>query len=501
MGGLVQQYVCVYVPEFAAQARLRLRPGLAKKAVAILTGEPPLQTVASMSQKARRMGVAVGMTSTELEAFPELIILRSSEAEERSATLAILETAASFTPRIQSWPSQNSFACVLDMTGTAMIFGDPSNSATSIAASIQSLGLHVRIAVSQNVHTAVCVAPFAYRNPRVIPAGQERGTLAPLPLNALPLTAEQAGAFHMWGVGTVGEFASLPQRDLVSRMGQAGYRLQLMARGEHPHIFVPQEPFFLLEERIEFDYAEERLDSLLFVAGPMLDQLIARASSRALALASVIVRLSLEGGSEHCRTIKLALPLNDRSSLLKLLHLDLQAHAPSASVVGICMHAQAGKRGAAQEGLFSPQLPEPTRLDLTLAQLEAMVGEGSVGSPRLLDTHRTDSFVMDRFTAHAKQSNGTPHPPSTMLRRVRPPATLHTRMDEEGRPSWFAWQGQRYTVTDAFGPWRCSGEWWSQQVWALEQWDVRAVSGDKDLVCVLLHDLLHKQWMLEALYD
>ncbi|SDF76682.1 DNA polymerase Y family protein [Terriglobus roseus] len=501
MGSLVQQYVCAYVPELAAQARIRLRPELAENPVVILAGKPPLQMAVSMSHKARRMGIAVGMTPTELEAFTELTILRRSAAEEKSATSAILETAGSFTPRIQVWPSQNSFVFVLDMTGTTLIFGDSTKSAMSISEAIKSLGLHVRIAVSQNIHTAVCAAPYAHRVPHVIPAGQERDTLARLPLSSLPLTIEQADALNMWGLHTVGEFASLPQHDLVARMGQAGYRLQLMARGEHPHTFVPEEPLFLLKENIEFDYAEESLDSLLFVIGPLLDQLIARASARALALASVTIRLTLEGGIEHCRTVKPAIPLIDRSSLLKLLHLDLQAHAPSASVVGMCIHAQAGKRGAAQEGLFSPQLPEPTRLDLTLAQIEALVGEGAVGSPRLSDTHHADSFVMDRFIACAKQSNADPNALSTMLRRIRPPAVLRIRLDEEGRPSWFAWRGQRYTITDAFGPWRCSGEWWSQQVWAREEWDVRAIAGDHALVCVLLHDLLHKQWMLDAFYD
>lgn len=501
MGSLVRQYVCAYIPEFAAQARMRLRPELAKKPVAILNDLPPLQIVIGMSHKARRLGVAQGMTSTELEGFPELVILRRSETEEASTKLAVLETAAGFTPRIQVWPSQNSFVCVLDMTGTALIFGDASQAAKSIATSIDSLGLHVRIAVSQNFHTAICVAPFAHRSPRVILTDRERDALAQLPLSALPLTLAQTEALNMWGLRTVGEFANLPQRDLVSRMGQSGYHLQLMARGEHPHVFMPEEPSFFLEERIEFDYAEERLDSLLFVIGPMLDQLIARASARALALASVTLRLALEGGNEHCSTIKPAIPLTDKSALLRLLHLDLQANAPSASVVRMCIHADAGKRGAAQGGLFSPQLPEPTRLDLTLAQIEAMVGRGAIGSPRLLDTHRADSIVMDRFTASAKQSDADPHALSIMLRRVRPPAVLHTRLDGEGRPSWFAWQGQRYTVTDAFGPWRCSGEWWSQQAWAREEWDIRATTGDRVLVCVLLHDLLHKQWALEALYD
>jgi protein ImuB len=56
---------------------------------------------------------------------------------------------------------------------------------------------------------------------------------------------------------------------------------------------------------MELDSPIEVLDSLLFVARLMLDQLILRA--RALALAEVTIALSLEGGGSHIRTIRPAL--------------------------------------------------------------------------------------------------------------------------------------------------------------------------------------------------
>ncbi len=56
----------------------------------------------------------------------------------------------------------------------------------------------------------------------------------------------------------------------------------------------------------------ELLESLLFVLGPMLDQLLLRAQDRSFALASVTVGLALEGGGEHQRTLKPALPVLER---------------------------------------------------------------------------------------------------------------------------------------------------------------------------------------------
>ena len=41
--------------------------------------------------------------------------------------------------------------------------------------------------------------------------------------------------------------------------------------------------------------------------------------------------------------------------------------------------------------------PEPERLQLTLARIAAVVGEGNAGSPELLDTHRPDAYRMNTF--------------------------------------------------------------------------------------------------------
>ncbi len=71
--------------------------------------------------------------------------------------------------------------------------------------------------------------------------------------------------------------------------------------------------------------------------------------------------------------------------------------------MGIFLSAEPGDRSKVQMGLWSPQLPEPARLDVTLARIAALVGEERVGRPRLLDAHRPDSFQMERFALPSHQ--------------------------------------------------------------------------------------------------
>jgi protein ImuB len=498
-------YVCVYVPEFAAQALTRLRPELSDLPAVVLEGDPPLEQVCSANALAFRLGVTQGMTRAELDSFPGLTVLPRSTAEESGTRTALLEAAGGFTPRVEvQTSSASAFVMVLDMTGTALIFGLPQRSAQNIARAIASLRLVVQLAATANFHAAVSLAPSARTVPIIVPLHQEAEHLQHLPLSALNLTQEQSDMLALWGLRTLGELTALPEVELVVRMGQAGKRLRLLARGEHPHLMVPEEPVFTLEEFMAFDEPVELMESLLFVLGPMLDQLLARAQNRAFALASVTVRLGLDGGGEHERTIKPALPVLLREILLKLLHLDLQAHPPPAGVISILAHAEPGDRSKVQLGLFAPQLPEPLRLDVTLARIAALVGEDRVGRAALRDTHRPGSFIMERFVVPTSMPKETKARHAAALRRYRPPVELSIRHEGRRLTSFFL-HGKRYTVQEAYGPWRGSGDWWSSEVWSCEEWDVRATYSkaptNETLLCLITHDLLNHRWQLDALYD
>ncbi len=494
-------YVCLYAPEFPAQTLTRLRPEVERTPVVVLEGDPPLEQVCSSNTQATRLGIAQGMSRAELEIFVGVKVLRRSRPEEDIARNVLLEAGSLFTPRMEvERRIESAFTMVLDMTGTSRVFGSTEQALAKIVRALASLRFFVQLAASANYHTAVSMAPAARKRPIVIPAGRERQSLAALPLAALHPTAQQAETLSLWGLQTFGDLAALPETELVVRMGQEGKRLRALARGEHPHLMVPEEAAFTLEECVAFDAPVELLDSLLFVIGPLIDQLLARAQNRCYALASVMVKLGLDGGGEHERTIKPALPVSQRAVLLKLLHLDLQAHPPSAGVVSVFLHAEPGDRSKVQMGLFAPQMPEPMRLDVTLARIAALVGEERVGKAVLLDRHRPDSFRMERFAVPktAPEQRAASH--STALRRCRPPLSLSVWRQGQRLVS-FSLQSRLYTVEQAYGPWRRSGDWWALEVWSFEDWDVQATANEHKLLCVISHDLLRDCWQIEGLYD
>jgi protein ImuB len=244
------------------------------------------------------------------------------------------------------------------------------------------------------------------------------------------------------------------------------------------------------------------LDSLLFVIGAILDRLLTLAKAHMLALASVSITLSLVGRATHSRTVRPALPTIDKQVWIKLLHLELEEHPPRAAIHGIALRAEPGSTGKLQLGMFSPQLPEPTRLDITLARIRAMVGEGNVGRAVLKDTHEPDAFRVEPFTTSSNEPDAADSPQQlSALRQIRPPEAVLVTV-HDSRPASFFFRERNYRVERAYGPWIAEGNWWCETLWGSEQWDLIARAQDNSLLCCcIMRDLMNGRWQIVSLYD
>jgi protein ImuB len=497
-------YAYLYAKEFPAQALLRLRQELHSKPCVVMEGEPPLQQVCSLNTKARLLHMSHGMTRVEVDTFPSSVVLPRSHKTEMATKAILLECAGAFSPRVEDRSDDTAFLCGIDIAGTQSLFGPPEMVARSLLQRVRALGITARVTVSCNFHTAICLARGLSPGVpiKVISRGEEAKALASLPLNVLDLTETQQETFALWGIQTLEMLAALPEKELIARMGQDGKRLRELARGELPHLFQPVEPTFVLEESAELDSPIEMLESLLFGVGVMLGQLILRAKARVVALAAVTITLTLDGGAIHARTVRTALPTNDKQLWIKLLHLDLEAHPPQAAILTVALNAEPGSSRKVQLGLFSPQLPEAMRLDVTLARIRAIVGEDCVGRAVLQDTHSPESFRMEPFSVPFGDSTVivSAHP-SVSLRQLRPPETASVTL-QSYRPAIFFFRGRRYKVEYAYGPWLTSGDWWNRTPWGLEQWDLVAQAQDGPaLCCRMVRDLMQNLWQMAALYD
>ncbi|HWY56528.1 MAG TPA: DNA polymerase Y family protein [Terriglobales bacterium] len=251
------------------------------------------------------------------------------------------------------------------------------------------------------------------------------------------------------------------------------------------------------------------------------------------------------------RTLRIPVPLLDWRTFLKLLQLDLKAHPPGAPIVKIRLAVEPVRPRAAQSGLFLPPTPEPEKLELTLARIAGIVGDDKVGSLELLDTHRPEGFRMRRFAPSEPQGlklfykstvNAGLKPCSTVdarnsnarnlntqkldaqnidvqnrdvqnidahcdlvtaLRIFRPPVDVTVTI-QDGRPARITCPKRKEMQGEilwAAGPWRSSGDWWEQEGWARDEWDI-AVQGETGIALYrLVRDRIGGRWILEGSYD
>src|SRR5580692_8237438 len=539
-------FACIFVPDFPVEALLRAEPELRSRSLAVLEGKVPLQKVFAVNENARRAGIDLGMTKVQIEACSGLVLRARSLPQEAAAHAVLLDCAQSFSPRVEAVGCDT---IVLDLAGLQPLFGALPKIARALSRRASDFGLETNVAVAGNPDTAA-LAARGFSGVTVIPEGKEAEQLGSLPVEVLLGNSTQESGqlletFSRWGIRKLRDLAALPDVALSERLGQAGIHLQKLACGATSRTLVPVEPVLIFEEVIELEYPLMLLEPLAFLLGRLLEQLCARLEARALATQELRLCLELENGWQteeittgtgarrsFQRTLRLPVPLLDSRTFLKLLQLDLKAHPPGAPIVKIYLAAEPVRPRAAQNGLFLPPEPEPEKLELTLARIAGIVGEDKVGSLALLDTHRHEGFRMQRFapeTFSPQRHRGTeeinhkramdssaPEPALsvaggclggddlvTALRIFRPPVDIAVTM-QDGRPAHInypknkAMQGE---ILWAAGPWRSSGDWWEQQGWARDEWDI-AVQGETVIALYrLVRDRLYGKWFLEGTYD
>ena len=517
-------FACIYVPDFPVESILRAEPELRSQAVAMLAGKPPLQTILSGNEKARCAGVLSGMTKLQVEGCTEIALRERSELQELAAHQALLDCAQSFSPRIEDVAPDT---LLLDLSGLNQLFGSLPKIAREISRRASQMGLEVNVAVAFTLEAAL-LAAHGFSRVTVVPEGKESEILGSLPVAVLfadetdSADAEEIlQTFNRWGIRKFRDLIALPAAALSERLGQRGLELQQKAAGIGARTLALSDPPLIFEEAMELEFPLVLLEPLAFLLNRMLDQLCTRLQARALAAQELFLELTLENGrSENIaaksfqRTIHLPVPLLDAGVFLKLLQLDLKAHPPGAPVTRILLRIKPAKPRPAQSGLFLPASPEPEKLELTLARIAGVVGEGRAGSPQLLDTHRPQAFEMQRFTPSAApaQKNGNSHAPKnkneglvTALRICRPPIAVAVTY-EDGCPSHISSKKQNHItgkVLWAAGPWRSSGDWWEQDSWVRDEWDIAVQNKDKSEIALyrLVHDLFAGRWVLEGSYD
>jgi protein ImuB len=361
----------------------------------------------------------------------------------------------------------------LDVTGCAHLYrseGDLAGEATlaiRVQAFVEKMNHACRVAIADGPRVAAAVARLAASGapPNVVPTGESRAALRGLPIAVLPLAENSIRWLARLGMRSVGDLQKLPRQSLSTRLGASAATVMALLDGEDSTPLTAYVPPALPEETATLEYGIELTEALLFVVKGLSDRMALRLAGRAMAATRLELVLGLDraltpGEPHSVLNQPLSAPLAEASEMLAVLRSRIESFTIEAPVLTVTLRvAEMVARAATPLHLFVPEAKAERALPRLVAELEAELGPGRVGTLAL--TNRWLPHERSRLIPIGSPRVEVPHtlvspdsPRGSLLSGAVEPTRLLVRaipIDDRA--------GLRVRVRQA------SAEWWTGEAW------------------------------------
>ncbi|MBU3078543.1 Y-family DNA polymerase [Sphingomonas quercus] len=432
-------------------------------------GLPPLVTVRAEGQKivlaaacpaARALGLAPGMAMTQARAMVPGLDVRPADPPGEMADLARLATHAArhWTPLAAPVGDRE---IVLDITGSAHLFGGEERLCRRILHLCRRLGLAAHIAVADTAAAARALAAFGAARLILCPPGDAEQATAALPVAALRLPPETVAGLARLGVESVGALGAMPRAPLARRFGRDTLAALDRLRGAMPD---PIDPLVPAEApRVMHRFAEPVLtaEGIADATARLVEAMIGALAERGLGARTLLLECVRIDHDRQRIAIGLARPSRDAAHIRRLLGLRLEEIAPGFGIEAMALTATRA------DALASTALPGALTGEPAVPPLATLVDRLAtrLGDRRLYRLGMMESELPERAQRRHRPLAHPPCWPDDWPRPVRlldPAEPVDQVLAElpDHPPRRFRWRGQAYRVVRGDGPERVHGEWW-----------------------------------------
>lgn len=281
--------------------------------------------VVAAGAAARTAGVIPGLSLAEARALlPQLTVTGADPEGERRT----LEELADWCGRYTPWTAVDEddgdaggggAGIWLDISGCAHLFGGESALLNDLTDRLAAFGFAAVAAVADTPRTAWAVARFAPVGAMaIVPPGELRAALAPLPVAALGLSAVVIEALSKVGLRRIGNVLPIPRASLAARFDNRVLQHLDQALGRIQHPLSPRRPIPAMDSRLAFAEPIGHGDDITRATSQLLAELCAKLAAADLGARRLELTLYRTDSSVARAAVGTSRPVRDPGHLERL---------------------------------------------------------------------------------------------------------------------------------------------------------------------------------------
>jgi protein ImuB len=425
--------------------------------------------------RARAAGLAPGLTLADARAMVPTLQVRPTEP---AADARLLEDVAAwcerYTPLVaidRSHAHDDGGALWLDITGCAHLFGGEPELRADLLARLRRQGLMAAAGIADTPGAAWASARFAMPGREIVPPGESRAALGPLPVAALRLEPELVAMLERLGLARIEQLQPLPRPALTARFGTELVTRLEQALGQVAEPISPRKP--RPAHRAELTFADPLLETeaLRRVADRLLAELCTGLEMAGLGARRLTLAVYRVDNSTAAARIGTSRPCRDQGQLARLFAEKLEEIDPGFGIERAILIAEVVEpllpEPLAWRGMGAGDLDQARDLAPLVDRLSNRLGEGTVARLVPQASHIPER-AQRRVTAlgpiqpepfpERRLQGEAPTRPLRLLAWPEPIEAVAPVPDQP--PVLFRWRRALHKVARVRGPERLAPEWW-----------------------------------------
>ena len=439
--GTQRRVMCMWFPRLASDRAIRARP--VKGPFALTLTEANTNRLYDLNAAAEQAGLYRGMPFSDARAFcPDL----ASRLADPAGDLRFLDGLRRWSTRWCPWVgTEGRDGLVLEITGSAHLFGGESAMRAQVRRLLAQAGLSVRLGLGDTRGAAWARAHHG-----------EDAALEDLPVAALRLEPDQVGALQRLGLRSIGQLAQTPRAPLTRRFGP-GLLLRLdQALGHQPEQISPprEAPHYGLRLTLPEPIGLE--SDVMAATQRLLEGLCAKLRAQQAGARVLSLTLHRVDQQAHSIELRLARAMRDPARILPLFQRGLSEVEAGFGIDRLRLEAvQVEPLPPEQDNCMERH--EPGRLEDLITRIGTRVGLDNILRFLPADSHIPERSFIIACAAHSQPESGwaSPRPRPLLLFSPEPIVAQGTRPPER-----FRWRRMQLTTGRATGPERIAPEWW-----------------------------------------